>query len=744
MNDSTNTNKGAVNSSQPAMAGDIWGGLAAMLVALPSAIAFGVAIVAPLGGSLGAQGAVAGILGATVLGLVAPLVGDRTRLITAPCAPAAAVLSALAAGFAQGGMPAEKALLLLGLIGLFAGVIQIALGLAGIGKLIKFIPFPVVSGYLSGVGLIIIGSQIPKFLGVAGAGGLLDSLAHPSLWVWQSAVVGAVVVAAMLWMPYVTKVVPATILALVCGVACYGVLGWFDPALLVLEHNPLLVGPLTDSGANLLDTLGIRLPGMDLLQLPTLLQVAVPALTLAVLLSIDTLKTCLVIDALTNTSHDANRELIGQGVGNMASSLAGGIPGAGTMGASLINISSGGTTRTSGLVTGVSSLLALVFLAPLIAWVPVAALAGILIVTGFRMIDRHSMAFFYTPATRLDFLVILSVILVAIFGNLIAASGVGVALAILLFIREQTRSSVVRKRTEGAAIFARRHNGPGSLAWPDSKANDSVVFELQGSLFFGTASQLHAALEPEIASHKYVILSMRRVQSLDVTATHVLEQIKDQLEKNDGYLVFCDIPKDLPSGLKMKRFLKDTGVVRPTNKAFAFRQLEDALKWVESRELPQHPELEPMAVVTVDLSAMPLLSQASATDIDALQALANVRTVRAGKKIFKQGGSDDALYLIRSGLVQVSASSHRRDGFELAELGPGDVLCSSGFLQCESPALEAVAVSNAEVYVLSRAALDALAVEHGAVATALVAGSARNLALHLSSAMDTLLASRSQ
>ncbi|MCF8157634.1 MAG: cyclic nucleotide-binding domain-containing protein [Rhodoferax sp.] len=726
------------------MAGDIWGGLAAMLVALPSAIAFGVAIVAPLGGSLGAQGAVAGILGATVLGLVAPLVGDRTRLITAPCAPAAAVLSALAAGFAQGGMPAEKALLLLGLIGLFAGVIQIALGLAGIGKLIKFIPFPVVSGYLSGVGLIIIGSQIPKFLGVAGAGGLLDSLAHPSLWVWQSAVVGAVVVAAMLWMPYVTKVVPATILALVCGVACYGVLGWFDPALLVLEHNPLLVGPLTDSGANLLDTLGIRLPGMDLLQLPTLLQVAVPALTLAVLLSIDTLKTCLVIDALTNTSHDANRELIGQGVGNMASSLAGGIPGAGTMGASLINISSGGTTRTSGLVTGVSSLLALVFLAPLIAWVPVAALAGILIVTGFRMIDRHSMAFFYTPATRLDFLVILSVILVAIFGNLIAASGVGVALAILLFIREQTRSSVVRKRTEGAAIFARRHNGPGSLAWPDSKANDSVVFELQGSLFFGTASQLHAALEPEIASHKYVILSMRRVQSLDVTATHVLEQIKDQLEKNDGYLVFCDIPKDLPSGLKMKRFLKDTGVVRPTNKAFAFRQLEDALKWVESRELPQHPELEPMAVVTVDLSAMPLLSQASATDIDALQALANVRTVRAGKKIFKQGGSDDALYLIRSGLVQVSASSHRRDGFELAELGPGDVLCSSGFLQCESPALEAVAVSNAEVYVLSRAALDALAVEHGAVATALVAGSARNLALHLSSAMDTLLASRSQ
>jgi SulP family sulfate permease len=738
LNDSNNASNGSAR--QLTLAGDIWGGLAAMLVALPSAIAFGVAIVAPLGGSLGAQGAIAGILGATLLGLVAPLVGDRTRLITAPCAPAAAVLSALAVGFVQGGMPAEQALLLLGLIGLFAGVIQIVLGLAGIGKLIKFIPFPVVSGYLSGVGLIIIGSQIPKFLGVGGAGGLLAALAHPALWVWQSAVVGAVVVAAMVWMPYATKAVPATILALVCGVACYGVLGWFDPALLVLQHNPLLVGPLTDSGANLLDTLGIRLAGMDVLSFATLVQVAVPALTLAVLLSIDTLKTCLVIDALTNTSHDANRELIGQGVGNMASSLAGGIPGAGTMGASLINISSGGTTRVSGFVTGVASLLTLVFLAPLIAWVPVAALAGILIVTGFRMIDRHSLEFFYTPATRLDFLVILSVILVAIFGNLIAASGVGVALAILLFIREQTRSSVVRKRTEGSAIFARRHNGPNPAAWADSKAHDSVVFELQGSLFFGTASQLHAALEPETASHKYVILSMRRVQSLDVTATHVLEQIKDQLEKNDGYLVFCDIPKDLPSGLKMKRFLKDTGVVRPTNKAFAFRQLEDALKWVESRELPHHPEREPMAAVTVDLSAMPLLVHASAHDIDALQALVSQRTVRAGKKLFKPGGGDDVLYLIRSGLVQVLATVQKKEGFELAKLGPGDVLCSNGFLQCEFPVLEAVAVTDAEVYVVSRAAIDALAVEHGAVATALVAGSARNLTLQLSSAMENLLA----
>lgn len=718
---------------QDHIAGDLWGGTAAMLVALPSAIAFGVAIVAPLGGELGAQGAVAGILGAIALGLVAPLLGGSTRLITAPCAPAAAVLSALAAGFAQGGMPAEQALVMLGLIGLLAGALQIGLGLAGIGQLIKYIPFPVVSGYLSGVGLIIIGSQIPKFLGVVGAPGLWAALGSPSVWQWQSVLMGSVVVAAMLLMPRLTKLVPATILALLAGVFCYGLLAWLDPALRTVDSNPLLVGPLAASGSDLADTLGLRLPSADLLTWATVLQVGVPAMTLAVLLSIDTLKTCLVIDAMTNSNHQSNRELIGQGVGNMASSLVGGIPGAGTMGASLINISSGGTTKMSGMVTGVASLLALVVLAPLIAWVPVAALAGILIVTGFRMIDRHSLAFFYTPATRLDFMVILSVILVALFGNLIAASGVGVALAILLFIREQTRSSVIRSRIDGLDIFARRNHGPSPFAAPEPTGYEAVVFELQGSLFFGTASQLHAALEPETSTRKYVILNMHRVQSLDVTATHVLEQIKDQLEKHDAFLVFCGIPKGLPSGLKMKRFLKETGVVRPTNKAFAFRQLEDALKWVEERENPFCP-VDFSGPQIVELPAMPLLKGVSTQALEALVQMAQLRTVRTGKKLFKHDAADDCLYLVRKGQLSLELGHGKKSHLQLAYVGPGDVFCGNGFYKNGPATAEAIAVLETEVYALSRAQFDTLAAEFGALAVRLMDALASNATSQLANA----------
>jgi SulP family sulfate permease len=690
-----------------------------MLVALPSAIAFGVAIVLPLGGTLGAQGAVAGIVGAIVLGLVAPVLGGSTRLITAPCAPAAAVLSALAAGFASEGMPTEHALALLGLIGLLSGLIQVGLGLAGIGQLIKYIPFPVVSGYLSGVGLIIVGSQVPKFLGVDATAGLLSALRHPALWLWQSALVGSVVAAAMVLMPYLTRRVPATILALFSGVLCYAVLAWFDPALRTVEHNALLVGPLNSNGGDLIGTLGMHLPALALLNLDTLLLVGVPALTLAVLLSIDTLKTCVVIDAMSNSSHNSNRELVGQGIGNLASSLAGGVPGAGTMGASLINISSGGTTRLSGFVSGVAALLVLLLLAPLIAWVPVSALAGILIVTGFRMIDRRSLAFFFTPDTRLDFMVILSVILVALFGSLIAASGVGVALAILLFIREQTRSSVVRSRTEGLDIFSRRLRGTHGVGQTDPAGYEAVVFELQGSLFFGTANQLHTALDPETSSHKYVILNMHRVQSLDVTATHVLEQIKDQLEKNDAFLVFCDIPKGLPSGLKMKRFLKETGVVRPTNKAFAFRQLDDALKWVEEREHPFCP-VEIALPATLDLRAMPLLSGCAPQAIAALQQAVQLRVVHAGKKLVKSGDADSCLYLVRRGQLRVELPLHKKDRLHLAFAGPGEVLCGNAFILGSAPATEATVVEEVEVYALTRALFDGLAVVHGPLVVCLM------------------------
>ena len=712
-----------------------------MLVALPSAIAFGVTIFSPLAGSLAAQGALAGIIGATALGLVAAACGGSSRLITAPCAPAAAVLAALAAGFTAQGMDPLAILAVLGVIGLLAGVAQIGLGLAGVGRLIRFIPYPVVSGYLSGVGLIIIGSQIPKFLGAPAGAGLLETLQAPTTWMWPSVVVGAVAVAAMLLTPRLTDKVPATILGLLGGIAGYLLLAQFNPALLSTDHNPLLVGTLDQGNAGFGEIIRQHWLAFAGLGLGEIGQAVVPALTLAALLSIDTLKTCVVIDTMTNSHHDSNRELVAQGLGNIASSLSGGIPGAGTMGASLINISSGGTTRRSGMIAGALSLLALLLLVPLIAWVPIAALAAILIVIGFRMIDRHSLAFFFTPETRLDFVVIMSVILVAIFGNLIAASGVGVALAILLFIREQTRSSVVHSRIEGHQIVSKWARTPLDAVRLEQQAGEAVIFELQGSLFFGTANQLQAVLEPETDKHRYVILSMRRVQSLDVTATHVLEQIKDRLEEHNAYLVFCDIPKGLPSGLKMKRFLKQTGVVRPTNKAFAFRQLDEALEWIQSRAL-EEAVAEQVEAAGLELHDMPIFAGQSAVAMAALAAAAEVRQVKLGKKLFKAGATANELFLIRRGTVKVTLPIHKKESYHLATCGPGEIVGGMGFLDASSHTADALALSDTEVYAIQRDRFLELTGQHRTLAFAIIESIARSLGERLHGAVAEIQALR--
>lgn len=722
------------------LAGDLWGGLAAMLVALPSSIAFGVTIFAALGPSYAAQGAVAGIVGATVLGLLAAALGGSQKLISAPCAPAAAVLSALALTYTASGYAPEQVLLLLSLIALLAGAIQVTLGSLHIGRLIKYIPYPVVSGYLSAVGLIIIGSQVPKFLGVSTGAGLWASLGNPQLWAWQGIVVGSLVAASMWLVPRLTQRVPATIVAVAVGVGTYLLLAQFDTSLLRTQDNPLLVGALPSGGLHPLDSLAQRWSAARALDASLLLGLLVPALTLAVLLSIDTLKTCVVLDAMTQSSHNSDRELIGQGIGNAVAAVLGGVSGAGTMGASLVNVSSGGDTRRSGMVAASLSLVAYVALGPLLAWIPVSALAGILIVVGVRMIDRHSLQFFFTPTTRLDFAVIVAVIVVALFANLIAASGVGVALAILLFIREQTRSSVVRNRIEGQDIVSKWARNHGDLAVKADDLNSMVVFELQGSLFFGTANQLHSALEPETGRRKYVILSMRRVQSLDVTATHVLEQIKDRLEENNAYLVFCDIPKGLPSGLKMKRFLKETGVVRRTNKAFAFRQLDEALEWVEaqSRQQAQADTQPPLP-----LAEFPMLQGQPPEAIAALEALGDFHTVKAGKKLFKADLLPSDLVLVRSGALKITLPLHGKSTYHLSTVGPGGTVAGTAELLEGGHTVEAVAVVDTEVFRLSAEALQTVKTEHPALALALVESVLHALSSHLRITVSEVQALRS-
>jgi SulP family sulfate permease len=712
------------------LTGDFWGGFAAMLVALPSAIAFGVTIYASLGGSYAAYGALAGILGATALGLVASSMGGTNRLITAPCAPAAAVLAAFAIDGVQQGLDPAVVVVLLSAIGLSAGALQVLFGGVGLGRLIKYMPYPVVSGYLSGVGLYIIFGQVPKFLGSPGGTKLAQALFHPSLWAWQAITVGAVTIFAMVFAPRLTRRVPAAILALLAGVLTYFGLSLLDAGLLD-PRNPLVIGPLGSSGGGgFVDTVVGRWSGVGQLGAHELAMLVTPALTLAVLLSIDTLKTCVVLDALTRSRHDSNRELIGQGLGNIASAVIGGMPGAGTMGATLVNMSSGALTRYSGFIEGVLALVAFLLLGALISWVPVAALAGILIVVGVRMIDRHSFGFLRQRSTMLDFGVIAAVVVTALTVSLIAASGVGILLAVVLFIREQIGGSVVRRKLLGNETFSKRIRTHEEMEILSTHGSRAAIIELQGSLFFGTADQLYRSLEPELKTRDFLILDMRRIQTVDVTAAHLLEQVKDMMVERKGFLILSQIPPNLPSGRDLQQYFDQVGLIHEGSAVRVFPALDDALEWVEDRIIHE-AELSRDEEIALELHEVELFAGRKEQTLAALEQCMEKRHVAAGDSIFSRGDAGDELFLIRRGAVRIVLPLNDRQSHHLGTFGRGAFFGEMAFLDGETRSANAVAFADTELYVLSRRAFDKFAEEHKKLGLRLMEGIASVLASRL-------------
>jgi sulfate permease, SulP family len=723
--------KTALPKPPAGMAGEFWGGLAAMLVALPSAIAFGVTIFAPLGSGFASQGAIAGILGTFAVGMTAAMFGGTNRLISAPCAPATAVMGSFALEMAQRKLSPDQIIVLMAVVALACGGIQILLGVLRVGRLIKYMPYPVVSGYLSGVGLIIIITQIPKLLGVPSNMHLTHAVSSVASWNWNSVIIGVATIASMVLAPKVTKKVPAAILALATGIAVYFLLGLRDSSMLTLPGNKMVVGMFGGSATDSFRAIGSRWHAIGALNLGMLELVVMPALTLAVLLSIDTLKTCIVLDAITRTRHDSNRELVGQGLGNLASVVLGGVPGSGQMGATLVNVSSGGTTRWSGVMEGGLALVAFLLLAKFVAWVPIATLAGILIVVGVRMFDRNSLHLLRSRSTILDFAVIVAVVLVAETVSLIAASAVGVGLAIMLFLREQVGGNVVRRKTYGNQVFSKKIRLAEEMEILTQRGDCSVIFELQGSLFFGTTDQLLTALEPELKQRTYIVLDMRRVQLVDVTAMHTLERIEDAVSDNGGFLIFSHFPRSVPSGQQLQEYFDEVGLARRKPNIVIFRELHDALEWIEDGILAdahmQRAEEQPL-----QLSEIEIFSGRKQETLDALEKCMEKRSIKAGERIFQRKENGDELFLIRRGLVRITLPLKTDpDGHHLATFGRGDFFGEMSFLDGEPRSADATAKTDTDLFVLSRKRFDTLLNEHVRLTINLMEGLSRTLALRL-------------
>ncbi|MBI2890180.1 MAG: SLC26A/SulP transporter family protein [Nitrospirae bacterium] len=717
--------------------GDIWGGVAATLVALPSSIAYGVVMFSAMGSAYAPQGALAGVIGAIALGILAPLFGGTPRLITSPSAPAAAVVAATAAEFyrliSSASDPSDVAtvLLLLAVTGVSAGLLQLLIGALGGGKLMKYIPYPVVAGFLSGVAIVIFTAQIPKFFGFPKSTGLWGGLTDPGLWRWQGIVVGLVTVGGMLIGPKITRRLPAVILALLGGIGAYFAMAYFQPALLELTDNHLVIGPVGGREALSLSSLVGRWSALSSLALPQLKWVIIPALTLAILLSLDTLKTSVIVDALTRSRSNSNRELIGQGIGNVASGLIGGAPGSGTMGATLINLSSGAKTRLSGLMEGVLVLVVFLLFSRWVSWIPLAALAGILLVVAYRMVDRDSFHLLKNRSTRLDFLVVAVVAIVTVTVDLVTAEAVGLGIAVLLFLREEVREPIVRRKTTGEHTFSKKRRLPAEAAALEKKGGQTAVYELVGNLFFGTTDRLMMELDEDLRTRKYIILDMRSVRSVDVTAAHKLDQIEAQLTEREAFLIFAGLEHHLPSEQNLEAYFSEVGLAKPSRNVKMVEELDDALEWVEDRILEEEGLLAKQAEPPFGLDQFDLMRGIDPKDLKEVEAVMEARSCKEREKIFSVGVAGDEIFLIRRGEVRINLQLQGGEHHHLATFTRGDFFGDMSFLDHTPRSADAVASAATDLYVLSRARFDAFAMRHPLVGNKIMARLARALALRL-------------
>ena len=711
--------------------GDVWGGLAAMLVAFPAAIAFGVTVYGAIAPSYAAYGALAGIVGVVVMGLVASWLGGTERLISAPCAPAAAVLSAFAIQMVQRGDSPDLIVLMLVVIGMLAGLMQAGLGLIGLGGLIKYIPYPVVSGYLTGVGLIIIGSQIPRLLGAPDTLGWWEVLRGPATWDWRALVIGMTTALVATGAQRVTKKVPGIILGILAGLLAYGLFALFDPSLRVLPGNSLVIGSLAIAGDGFLSLLVTRWSGISHLGVDLIAGMLGVALTLAALLSIDTLKTCVVLDQLTRCRHEPNRELVGQGIANMVSNALGGLSGAGQMGATLVGLNSGSESRMAGVMAGVFALAAALLFSAFFAWIPVSTLAGILVVIGFRMIDRAPLQFLRARATVLDFGVVATVVAVALTSSLIAASAAGVALAMVLFVRAQIGSTAVRHKMLLRQSPSSWHRPEPELAILEARGDEAVIFELQGSLFFGNTYQLYTDLEKEISTRSYVIIDLRRVQSIDVTAAHLFNLIRDAIRERGAKLVLSGIQENNPRGRNLHEFLGLNGLWHARSTTVRqFPDLDAAIAWVEDRLLGE-AEYSVDGEAPMLLQDMEIFARRKVETLQDLEACMDIRTYQAGDIIYAHGQPGDELYWVRRGSVRLMAQLPLGKRKSVASFGRGDFFGSLAFMDGQPRPNDAVAVTTTELYVLTRAKFNEVTAMHKQLAADLAYAMARTLALRL-------------
>jgi len=551
--------------------GDIFGGITAAVIALPMALAFGVA---------SGAGAAAGLWGAVLVGFFAALFGGTPTLISEPTGPMTVVLTAVIANLtAANPEDPEKAMAMAFTVVMMAGIFQIILGALRLGRYVTLMPYTVVSGFMSGIGFILVILQLAPFLGQESPkGGILGTIQNIPDLIGNiqpgETALAVLTVAILVIQPFLLQSAPPNfkkffpppqLIALIIGTVI---------ALFVFPRMEMIrrIGEIPQA----LPTL--QVPTFSAAEFQTML---IDALVLGMLGCIDALLTSVVADSLTRSQHDSNKELIGQGLGNLVSGLCGGIAGAGATMGTVVNIQTGARTALSGLTRAFILLVVILGAASLTAWIPMAVLAGIALKVGIDIIDWGFLKRAHQVSIKAA-MIMYGVIILTVFVDLIVAVGVGVFVANLLTIERLSKLQAkdVKTITDADDAIQMTHEEKELIDQTDGRI---LLFHLSGPMIFGVSkaiSRQHNAME----DHDVLIVDLSDVPHLGVTSSLAIENsIQEAIDK--GRQVFIVGAKG-----QIERRLKKLGILSmlPSHHLYDDRTkaLRQAVAMVKAYEPP--------------------------------------------------------------------------------------------------------------------------------------------------------------
>jgi SulP family sulfate permease len=506
---------------------DVLAGLTVGIIALPLSMALAIAVGVP---------PQHGLYTAMVAGIVIALTGGSQVNISGPTAAFVVVLLPIVQEFGLGGLLFS---------GFMAGIILILMGVGRLGRLIEVVPYPVIIGFTAGIGVVIATFQIKDFFGLSITspdGGYIERLLQlihslPSI-NWQELLIGSITLMMLITWPRIRTRIPAHLIALLLGSFVAWVLHVFNPDFYVATIGSRFhynIDTITGNGIPPLlpsfewpwlfpDTKDKSL-GLSFQLVRELLPAAI---TIAILGSLESLLCAVVADGMSGKKHSPNDELIGQGIGNIIASMLGGIPATAAIARTAANVKAGGTTPLASVVHGLFILLAILFLAPLLAYIPMASMAALLLIVAWNMSEAKHFIRIINVAPRHDVFVLVTCFLLTVLFDMTIAVGVGMGLAAMLFIQQSI------SLTNTTAI-EHNHDAYGSL--PDGIA----VYDINGPLFFGSAQKAMKSISFITPDIRVVILDMSEVTMLDMSAIVAMESITENLSRNKIGLIISNL-----------------------------------------------------------------------------------------------------------------------------------------------------------------------------------------------------------